>query len=234
MLRPCRQSDFLLPEPPEPDRRSDARKEDAKEVSTRRDATAGAILAGGKSSRMGQDKALLPLHGIPMIRHIATAMQSVVPSVCIVSDRSAPYRFLNLPVCPDLVKEAGPLGGIHAALTHLGAPAVLVSGCDTPYLTTPLFRHLLETPHRSPALVARAADGVHPLCGIYHREALPVIEQFLGSGRFKLLDLLAELQADTVAITPDLPFFRPGILLNVNDTRLLQQLNDDDTRGMTR
>jgi molybdopterin-guanine dinucleotide biosynthesis protein A len=97
----------------------------------------------------------------------------------------------------------------------------------------PLFRHLLETPHSSPALIARAADGLHPLCGIYRREALPVIERFLASGRLKLLDLLDELDADIATITPDLPFFRPGLFLNVNDTRLLQQLNDD-TRGKTR
>lgn len=203
-------------------------------MSTRTGVKTGAILAGGKSSRMGQDKALLPLRGQPMIRHIATTMQSVVPSLCIVSDHAESFRFLNLPVIPDLVRDAGPMGGIHAALTHLDAPAILISGCDTPFLTAPLFRHLLETPHGAPALIARAADGLHPLCGIYHREALPLIKQFLAAGRLRLLDLLQELGADIVPITPDLPFFRPDLFLNVNDPGVFQHLNDDHPQGKGR
>jgi molybdopterin-guanine dinucleotide biosynthesis protein A len=183
---------------------------------------------------MGQDKALLPLNGQPMIQHIAATMQSVVAPVCIVSDRTEPYRFLNLPVIPDLVKDAGPIGGIHAALTTLGAPAVLTAGCDTPFLSTPLFRHLLNAPHTSPALVARADNGLHPLCAVYRREALPLIEQFLRAGRFKLLDLLDELGADIIDISPDLPFYRSDLFVNVNDPSAHLRLNGTDTPGNRR
>jgi molybdopterin-guanine dinucleotide biosynthesis protein A len=183
---------------------------------------------------MGQDKALLPLNGQPMIQHIAATMQSVVAPVCIVSDRTEPYRFLHLPVIPDLVKNAGPMGGIHAALTTLGATAVLTAGCDTPFLSASLLRHLLDAPHASPALVARADDGLHPLCALYHREALGLIEQFLAAGHFRLLDLLDELGADIIDIAPDLPFYRSDLFVNVNHPSAYLRLADTDAPGNRR
>ncbi len=166
---------------------------------------------------MGRDKALLPLNGKPMIEHVASALRSVLGTVCVVSDRTGDYRFLNLPVIPDVVKNAGPIGGIHAALTTLDAPAVLAAGCDTPFLSPPLFEHMLSAPRRSRALVAGARDGLHPLCAIYRREALPCIERFLADGRLRLLDLLKELRADIVEITPDLPFYHADLFANLND-----------------
>jgi molybdopterin-guanine dinucleotide biosynthesis protein A len=166
---------------------------------------------------MGSNKALLPLNGKPMIEHVASTLRNVVPWLTIVSDHADPYRFLNLPIIPDLVRDAGPLGGIHAALSALAAPAVLVVGCDTPFLSVPLLQYLLNTPHTSSAIIARADNRVHPLCGIYHREALPRIGQFLSAGRFKLLELVDELGADIIDITPSLPFYRPDLFTNVND-----------------
>jgi len=180
---------------------------------------------------MGQEKALLPLNGQPMIQQIAAAMRAVVSSVSIVSDRPEQYRFLNLPVIPDLVKDAGPMGGIHAALKSLDTPAVLTTACDTPFLSAPLFQHMLDAPQASPALVARAGDRLHPLCAVYRREALPLIEQFLAAGRFRLLDLLDELGTGIIDISPGLPFYRPDLFLNVNDPASYSRCHGTDPPG---
>jgi molybdenum cofactor guanylyltransferase len=196
-----------------------------------REAIAGAILAGGRNSRMGRDKALLPLNGQPMIQHVAAAMCAVIANVCIVSDRPEPYRFLNLPVIPDRTKDAGPLAGVHAALATLDAPAIITAGCDTPFLSPSLLRYLLDAPHTSPALVARTGNSLHPLCAVYHREALPLIEQFLAARRFRLRDVLEELKADILDITPDLPFYHPSLLVNVNDPSAYSCLTDSPMPG---
>ena len=124
---------------------------------------------------------------------------------------------LRAPLMRKTTRREGPIGGIHAGLRRLNVPAVLTSGCQTPFLSASLFRYLLDASHSSPALAARAADGVHPLCGIYRREALPLIEQFLAAGRFKLFGLLDALKADVIDVTPVLPFYHSELFTNVND-----------------
>ena len=69
----------------------------------------GVILAGGRSSRMGEDKALLQYNGKPFIQHIAETLLQILPHVIVISDRQKEYSFLNLPIYPDLFCDCGPL-----------------------------------------------------------------------------------------------------------------------------
>jgi molybdopterin-guanine dinucleotide biosynthesis protein A len=187
---------------------------------------AGAILAGGTSSRMGRDKSLLPVNGRTMIEHVIAPVREVCDPLCIVADRTDDFRVFGLPVIPDLVRNAGPLGGIHAALCALDADEIFVTGCDTPFLSPDLLRYLLNAPADAPARVARASDGIHPLCGVYRREAFPVIERCIGAGRLKLLDVLDSLGASLVDVTPDLPFYHDDLFLNVNDPERLARVTE--------
>jgi molybdenum cofactor guanylyltransferase len=186
----------------------------------------GAILAGGASSRMGRDKSLLPLNGRTMIEHVIAPVREVCRELCIVADRTDEFRVFGLPVVPDRVRNAGPLGGIHAALHALDADEILVTGCDTPFLSPDLLRYLMDAPGNAPARVARGPDGIHPLCGVYRREALPVIERCIASGRLKLLDVLEECGASIVDITPDLPFYHDTLFLNLNDPEHLARVTE--------
>jgi molybdopterin-guanine dinucleotide biosynthesis protein A len=181
------------------------------------DTITGIVLAGGESSRMGRNKALLPLGGRPLIEIASTMMQEVFEHVCIIADDEVPYRFLNLPVLPDLMKKSGPLGGIHAGLAGCSPGAVFALACDTPFIPADLIRFLMNHHTGTPATVARQSTGIHPLCGIYERRALPIIEQFLAGGSFKLLDILDALDTSYVDITDDLPFYRADLFQNIND-----------------
>lgn len=167
---------------------------------------------------MGTNKALLPIGGQPMIAIAADTMRRVFVDVCLVADEGGPYRFLGLPVIPDIVTQSGPLGGIHAGLVRCAPGGVFVLACDTPRVSPDLIRFLLGR-RSGVATVARHAGRTHPLCGIYEHRALPAIEASLRAGRLKILDLLERLETSYVEITPDTPFYRSEWFDNINDPR---------------
>lgn len=166
---------------------------------------------------MGQNKALLPLRGRPLIEIAAATMREVFERVCIIADDAAPYGFLGLPVLPDIVKQCGPLGGIHAGLVHSPPGAVFALACDTPLIPPDLIRFLISRRSAANATVARQSDVIQPLCGIYERSALPVIEQSLSRSSYKMLDVLNALDSSCVDITGDLPFYCADLFGNIND-----------------
>lgn len=184
----------------------------------------GAILAGGNSSRMGRDKALLPWHGKPLITHAADTLRALFYDVYICSGVPGRYGFLGLPVLPDLVPESGPLGGIHAALSHCVPASVFVVSCDMPLVSRSLIEYILQFPSSAPIKVAAVDGRLQPLCGLYHTSCLPVIKQELEHRRLKLMDVFARVNGTAVPIGPDLPFYDERLIMNVNDEQAYRQL----------
>lgn len=183
----------------------------------------GCVLAGGQSTRMGQDKALLTLGGVPMIGRAVALLRSVFREVIVASDRREAYAFLDVPIVPDIVKQCGPLGGIHAALKFTHADAVFVLACDMPFVPAELVRSITHAGTNSTAAVPVMEGRVHPLCGVYPRSTLPAIEQALKTGRYALVNVLEELQATLIPLTPELPFYAPHILDNLNRAEDLER-----------
>lgn len=176
----------------------------------------GAILAGGESRRMGANKALLEVVGVPIIQRVASAMTAVFEDVRIVADDISPYAFLNLQVIRDVWKKTGPLGGLHAALHSAAAPRVFVLSCDTPFVTPDLIQFILQQPVRSPITVVSDENGVQPLCGIYDRSLLGEVETRLKAGNHRLLDLLEASGASVIPLDTARPWYRKGLLANIN------------------
>jgi len=179
-------------------------------------AVTGAILAGGNSVRMGQDKAILRVRGMPMIRLIAETLRAVVPEVIIVVSRPDAYVQAGLRVVADLVDNRGPLGGLYTALHASGMGSVFVLACDTPFVTPELIRYVMDFDSDRPASVALCGGQLHPLCALYRRTSLPAVTRHLQEGRLAMVDLLAALEATEVPITPDLPFWHDDLLANIN------------------
>lgn len=176
----------------------------------------GVIVAGGKSSRMGTNKALIELNGLPLIAHVARTMQHVFKRVFIVADDAEPYRFLRLPVYPDIFKDSGPLGGIHAGFVHSGAKSIFVAACDTPFISPALIEYIIHYPSEASVKVAQMDGEVHPLCGWYDRSTMPYVQQALEANQLQVKKVLCHLQAAEVPITNELPFYHPLLLKNFN------------------
>src|SRR5439155_2404727 len=132
-------------------------------------ARAGFVLVGGNSSRMGQDKARLPLHGKTLVEHVAAAVAEAAGSVTLVG---APERYqsLGFPIVPDDRPGAGPLAGIHAALGASRADWNLIVACDMPVLSAPFLKSLLAAAESSGAdcLIPSGPSGLPgPLCAVH-------------------------------------------------------------------
>lgn len=177
-----------------------------------------AILAGGRSSRMGTNKALLEVGGRGMVERAAGLLRPLVDDLFLVSDDAAPYAALGLPVVPDALPGRGAAGGIHAALLHASQPLVLCVACDMPLLRRAVVELLLSTARPGDdALLPRVAGRPEPLLAVYGRRARAGFEQAIGAGRLRVLDALAGLSVRYLE-EPALRAADPGLrsFTNVN------------------
>ena len=159
-------------------------------------AVGGFVLAGGKSSRMGSDKALLRLDGKTLLERVAQAVEEAVGSVVIVGN-SGRYGGFGYGVIPDAVPDSGPLAGIQAALAESDTEWNLMVACDMPGVTADRLRCLVEEAQGcgDADVVMPYFEGCpQPLCAVYHRRARVAIEEALRSQRLKIMDALADLR----------------------------------------
>jgi molybdenum cofactor guanylyltransferase len=160
------------------------------------DSTAGFVLTGGRSSRMGRDKALLPIDGSVLVERTAEVVRAAAGSVTLIG---APGRYshLGLPVLPDLVPDGGPLCGLHTALKITRADWNLVVACDMPGLTVAFLGDLLAAAQQlgCACLAPQTGSGLHPLCAVYHRRSADAVEFAIQHKSLKMHDLLKSLGA---------------------------------------
>lgn len=130
----------------------------------------GYILAGGKSSRMGQDKGHLLLADLPMTAHIIRQMNVCVDEIIIVSGHAS-YHNYNISVIPDIIPNVGPVGGIFTALSHSCTPFNLIVSCDTPFITSEAITHLIRHAKHNAISFASVNHQKHPLFGLYPTDA---------------------------------------------------------------
>ena len=145
----------------------------------------GFVVAGGRSRRMGRDKALLPWNGSTLLDHAVTRLRAVCGDVRILSGALRRYEDRGLPVETDAVPDAGPLGGIHAGLGGRREAAGLFLGVDLPFVTVDLLRRLLELSAGHDAVVPLSSRGPEPLCAVYRSTCLDPIRRRLAAGERK-------------------------------------------------
>ena len=164
---------------------------------------AGFVLTGGRSSRMGRDKALLELAGRPLALRTVDTLRPLVDQVVLVG---APERcaHLGLPVLADRVAGKGPLAGMVTALAATAHEWNLVLACDLPYMETRALQvllHLAATTPEVDAIVPRMEEGWprlrrgwQPLCAAYHRRCLAAFERVLDSDHPKIARAFDDLR----------------------------------------
>jgi molybdenum cofactor guanylyltransferase len=157
------------------------------------------ILAGGRSSRMGEDKAFLELAGKPLIVRAVEVACEAVRDVKIVGD---PLKFAAFgPVIEDVYRDRGPLGGIHAALTNSAAEWNLVLAVDLPFVPAQFLKYLLARAESSEATVTIPSLGKYfqPLCAVYRNAFVSAAERSLSQGKNKIDQLFPEVTVCAVS-----------------------------------
>ena len=164
-----------------------------------RDGVAAYILAGGQSSRMGRDKALLAPGGVPVLLRIAEIVAPLAGPPIIVGPPKR-YAALGYNVIPDDAAGIGPLGGIATALRHSIQPWNLILGCDLPFITAKWLDYLIGRAIESnaDAVVPQSAAGAEPLCAMYRKTCLNAVVTALRKGVRKVTDAFAGLAIDSV------------------------------------
>jgi molybdenum cofactor guanylyltransferase len=145
------------------------------------------VLAGGKSTRMGTDKALVVLQGRKLVERALEVARSVTSCVSIVGDAS---KFASFgPVVEDIFPGCGPLGGIHAALRRSKNDLNLILAVDLPFVSAELLHYLVRRAGESPTAlvtVPRTSQGWQPLCAVYRRKFQDLAEPSLRAGRYRI------------------------------------------------
>jgi molybdopterin-guanine dinucleotide biosynthesis protein A len=154
-----------------------------------------AVQAGGKSSRMGEDKALIRLGGIPLIERVLTRIDGLADEILITTNRPETLAHLNLRMAGDEVPGAGALHGLKTALSAARGEVVLILSCDTPFVSRELLEHLLDRAHEADVIVPKHGDKYEPLQAVYNRaRCLPAVEAALVSGERRMVSFYPQVR----------------------------------------
>jgi molybdenum cofactor guanylyltransferase len=172
---------------------------------------AGFVQAGGRSSRMGTDKAWLEIEHRPMIERALTEVRPIVNSLSIIVNAANPHlqRYENMArsydakVIHDLHNHCGPLGGIDTALTSCERDqSALILACDMPFITKEFFAFLVDLHQREANQLTLPVDQeerLQPLAGVYSTTCLPAIEEMLKANELRVDNLCRRVKTRRVA-----------------------------------
>jgi len=158
------------------------------------------ILAGGVSSRMGSNKALLTVEGAPLIEKIYHTMAQLFREVILVTNTPEEYAFLPCAMVADRYHGVGPLAGLHAGMKAGTGNWIFMTACDTPFLNPDVIRMICTFVGEYDAVVPLSPGGKEPLQALYGRSCLAKVEQALEQGDWKLLNLLDHVRTRFVTL----------------------------------
>src|ERR1700692_69301 len=188
------------------------------------------ILAGGKSTRMGQDKAFVEFQGRTLLARSLDLARTLSPNVYIIGrkDKFAPFAS----VVEDELPDHGPLGGIHAALRASPTDLNLILAVDMPFVTRALLQHLVAQAQAAPeavAVVPRWDEGWQPLCALYRRKFADAAAAALRAERNRI-DLLFDAASTRVIAKDELERagFSSDVFRNMHTLKELQSQKRSD------
>ncbi|HFB61767.1 MAG TPA: molybdenum cofactor guanylyltransferase [Bacteroidetes bacterium] len=188
----------------------------------------GIILAGGRSSRMGKDKGLCSFRDKPLVSYAVDTLKPLCGEMMIsVNHFPEKYAAFGLPVVPDEIQNIGPMGGLHACLKRSKTQHNLVISCDTPFVSTDVFRLLLQHVENY-QVVCPSHDTflIEPLSAYYNTNILGDLEKAIQHKEFKMMRFLKRIRFRTVPVEKGQSVFRETLFLNLNTPEDLKRAEE--------
>ena len=179
-----------------------------------------AILAGGQSSRMGQDKALLPLGGRSVIERVIECVRPLSDDVTLITNTPEKHRHLGYRMVSDVYPDKGSLGGIYTAVHAARYSHCLVVACDMPFLNADLLSYLAEIASGFDVVVPRIGEFPETLHAVYGKGCLEPIQQCLLADRLKIISFFDHVRVRYVErehVARLDPTFRSFLNINTPD-----------------
>ncbi|MCX8011355.1 MAG: molybdenum cofactor guanylyltransferase [Ignavibacteria bacterium] len=179
------------------------------------------ILAGGKSSRFGQNKALIKISDETIIERLLKELKKIFSEIILSTNSFDEFEFLNLKMYSDIYKECGPLGGIHSGLMNSQTIKNFIISCDLPFITSEIIQFISQYKTQKQITVTKVNGIIQPLCGVYSKECLPVIEKLLiGDSHIRrkhsVLDLIESCDSEIIELEKEFENYNPKSFWNIN------------------
>lgn len=170
-----------------------------------------AVMAGGKSKRLGQNKALMQINGITVVESVLNVVSPFVQKVMIITNTPEEYGFLDIDTENDVRPGCGPLSGIHSALSLVSSEYVLVVSCDIPLLGSKQIELLLSE-FKGHDITIFKHKNFEPLCAVYRQTCLPALNDLIDHNECRIIDLFPTLDVKVI---------------RVNDSEIFQSINTE-------
>ena len=148
----------------------------------------GIILSGGKSIRMGENKAFIKIEGTPIIQRIQTLFERLFDEIIIVTHEKELFSNLHAKIYSDIIPHRGVLGGLYTGLFFSSFTFSFCVACDMPFLNESVIKYLMKNIENSDIVVPKTRDGLHPLHAIYSKNCIDPIKKMIDQGKYRVVD----------------------------------------------
>lgn len=158
------------------------------------------ILAGGKSSRMGTDKAFLKIGNQSLIKRQIGLLRKIFEKIIIVTNSSPKYRgYKGIKIISDIIPHRGPLGGIYSGLIASNSTYNFVIACDMPFINPGLIRYIIRNRDNYDIIIPKIDRKYHPLFGVYSKNCIPIMEKALRKDKLNVSTIFPKVKTGFIS-----------------------------------
>jgi len=154
----------------------------------------GIILAGGKSRRMGRNKAFIDSGGVPFFERVYRVFKEIFSEIIIVTNDVLPFERYEAILQRDIILNKGALGGLYTGLLHSSNYQAFCSACDMPFLNPRVIEYMTQERDEYDVIVPKTHDGLHPLHAIYSKKCLNPMRQLLDRDDLRIVDFFGQVR----------------------------------------
>ena len=185
---------------------------------------AGLILAGGRSSRYGKNKALVEMNGIRLIERVIRVIKPLFEHLIIITNTPRDYAYLKLPMVEDVIRDLGPMGGVFTGLQAMPEEAGFFVACDMPFLNGKLIHHMVNVMEDFDAVVPKVDWKIEALHAIYSRRCIPAIKELIDKQDYQIIKFFQSVRVRYLS-KEEIRYFDPELRSFFNINRPEELLN---------